>query len=272
MRGVPPQEETRPRILPTRAVVPVSDWPAKPPTARIARGRTAAIWPSEKRRARGDLVGLRVAVPRRPALDDVADVDGLLPREVDRLEQEVEEPSGTAHERQSRPVLVRAGRLPDHHHLRLRVAVREDHLAAGLRKPAARAGGRDLLELGERGREGDGGRRRCAGFRWRLRALTARRSTGVLWTRGGCLAASLRGTLAGHAGALQRVGPGQVLEDPRPCPELGPLADVPREVGRVRTAAHGRRFHAATATARSTSSPANASFDWSGSGSGSRSL
>ena len=47
------------------------------PSATITCGRIAASCALEERLARRDLVGLRVAVARRPALHDVADVDVL---------------------------------------------------------------------------------------------------------------------------------------------------------------------------------------------------
>ena len=72
-----------------------------------------------------DLLGLRVAVPRRAALEHIGDVD-VGPREPDRLEQPLEHLPGLADERRALLVLVEAGRLADEHQVGVRVA-RSDH-------------------------------------------------------------------------------------------------------------------------------------------------
>jgi hypothetical protein len=72
----------------------------------------------KERRARGELVGLGIAIARRPAHDRVADVD-LVAGELDlaRLEHLGEELSGPADERKPLGVLVGARAFADHHEL-----------------------------------------------------------------------------------------------------------------------------------------------------------
>src|SRR5450759_1401409 len=73
------------------------------------------------RRARGHLLRQRVAVARRPALDDVGDVD-LVAVDPNRLQQLVEELAGLAHEGQPLLVLVLSRGLAHDHDPSLCVA------------------------------------------------------------------------------------------------------------------------------------------------------
>ncbi len=87
-----------------------------------------------------DLVGHRVAVPGRPALDHVRDVH-VLAGHADPAQELVEELARLADERVALLVLVEAGRLADEHQLGVRVPDAEDDLGAALGKAAARAAG-----------------------------------------------------------------------------------------------------------------------------------
>ena len=87
--------------------------------------------PEEVRLALLDLVRQRVAVPRRPALEHVRDVD-VRAGQADALEQPVEQLPGLPDERDALLVLVEAGRLADEHQIGVRVAVAEDDLRAPL--------------------------------------------------------------------------------------------------------------------------------------------
>jgi hypothetical protein len=95
-----------------------------------------------------DLVGLRVAVARRPRLEHVRDED-VLARQADLLEQLVEQLAGAADERQALLVLVHAGRLADEHQVRVGVARPEHHPRPGLRQRAAGAHRRLPVQLDE---------------------------------------------------------------------------------------------------------------------------
>ena len=74
--------------------------------------------PEQKRLARRDLVGLRIAVLGRPAFDDVGDVH-VVARQADGLDDLREELAGAADERDALDVFVRARRLADKHQVRL---------------------------------------------------------------------------------------------------------------------------------------------------------
>ena len=102
--------------------------------------------PEEVALAGFDLVQHRVAVPRRPALDHVRDVD-VFPGHADPVEQLVEELPRLADEREALLVLVKARRLADEHEIGLRIADSEDDLRAALGQAAARAA-RDLRGVG----------------------------------------------------------------------------------------------------------------------------
>ena len=94
--------------------------------------------PEEVRLAGLDLLGLRVAVAGRAALEHVRDVD-VRARETDPVQQLLEQLAGLADERHTLLVLVEAGRLADEHQLGVRVAGAEDDLRPRRRERAARA-------------------------------------------------------------------------------------------------------------------------------------
>ncbi len=94
----------------------------------------------QKRLTGGGLLGVRVAVARWPALDDVGDVDLIAP-EPDRLEHGVEQLPGAPDERLSLAILVGARRLADHHQARLPVADAKNGLGPGLVQIAGLAAG-----------------------------------------------------------------------------------------------------------------------------------
>ena len=103
---------------------------------------------SQERGAGGDLVGLRVAVLRRAALDDVRDEDVLAPP-ADRAEQADEEVAGPAHERAALAILVHPGTLSHEDDLRAGMPLAGDGACPPLVEPAAGAGPdlrRDRLE------------------------------------------------------------------------------------------------------------------------------
>src|SRR5688500_17606409 len=83
--------------------------------------------PEQERLALRHFVRLRIAVARRPAFDDVGDVDIFTP-EVDGFDDPVQELSGTADERLALDVLIRAGRFADEHQVRIRIPDTEHHL------------------------------------------------------------------------------------------------------------------------------------------------
>src|SRR6185295_5865610 len=93
----------------------------------------------EVRRARGDLVGLRVAVAGRPALHDVGDEDLLAPP-ADRGEEADEQLAGAADERPALGILGLAGTLADEHDLGVRMALAGHGLRPPLGELAAGAG------------------------------------------------------------------------------------------------------------------------------------
>src|SRR6266404_2013412 len=99
-------------------------------------------------RAGGDLVGLRIAIVRGPALDDVRDED-LVPSPAERGEELDEQVAGPPDERTALAVLVLARSLPDEDDLRVGVALTWHGPRPCLVEPAAGAGsnvGGHLLE------------------------------------------------------------------------------------------------------------------------------
>ena len=92
----------------------------------------------EPRLARLDLVGLRIAVARRPTLQHVRDVD-VGAGEPDVAEQPFEQLAGCADERHALLILVEAGRFADEHQLRRGRPRSEDDLRPGFGESAARA-------------------------------------------------------------------------------------------------------------------------------------
>ena len=143
----------------------------------------------EQRGAGLDFVGQRIAVPRGAALEHVADVHRLLPRQGHGGQHEVQELAGPADEGNTGGVLVGSRRFPHHHEASGRVAVREDHGIPALGKTAARTCQgrfaqflhdkasdrqellRHLLELGVYSRMGEEARKRASEARVRLDEL-----------------------------------------------------------------------------------------------------
>ena len=105
---------------------------------------------------------LRIAVVRRPRLEDVRD-EHLLALQADRLEHRVEQLPGAADERLALAVLVGAGRLADHHPLRVAVADAEHALRPRLVQRAQRAALDGALQLRPAGLRFGGRQRRCGG-------------------------------------------------------------------------------------------------------------
>ena len=92
------------------------------------------------RLARLDLIRLRVAVPGRPAHDDVRDID-VVALQPHAGEQSVQQLSGLTDERDPLLVLVEARSLADEHQVGARIAGAEHDLRPPLGEPAARARG-----------------------------------------------------------------------------------------------------------------------------------
>ena len=76
----------------------------------------------QKRPAGGKLLGLRIAITGRAALEHVGDENVLRARQADRLQHRIQELARGADERLALTVLLRAGRLADHEPIRVRVA------------------------------------------------------------------------------------------------------------------------------------------------------
>ena len=92
--------------------------------------------PEQVRLAGRDLALERVAVLRRPALEDVREVD-LVRVEADAREQPLEQLTRLAREREPALILVVAGRLADEHQLRIGVAGAEDDLRPRRRRASS---------------------------------------------------------------------------------------------------------------------------------------
>jgi hypothetical protein len=102
----------------------------------------------EVRRARRDLVRLRVAVVGRPAFHDVRDED-LVASPAERPEELRQQVAGAADERPAEAVLVEARALADEHDLGVGAPLPRHRVRPGLVEPAVPAGanlGRDLVE------------------------------------------------------------------------------------------------------------------------------
>ena len=84
-----------------------------------------------------DLVGLRIAIFRRPALDDVADVDFRAGDPHPAFDDIGEQLAGAAHERLATHVLIGARRFTDKHQVGMRVADAENDIMAKRVKLAA---------------------------------------------------------------------------------------------------------------------------------------
>src|SRR6185312_3394198 len=124
--------------------------------------------------ALGDLVGLGVAVARRAALQDVADVD-VAAGEAHGFDHLGQELAGGADERLAGAIFVGAGRFADEDEGGVGVADAVDDVGALAGELAALAVAELLADGGELGRaHAFGGRRDCRGL-WR-RDLAARQS------------------------------------------------------------------------------------------------
>ncbi len=118
------------------------------PSVTTSAGSRICELALQVRRAGRDLVGLRVAVLGRPALDHVRDED-VLPAPPDRAEEPAEQVPRSAHEGTAQPVLVDAGPFADHDHLGGRIALAGHCMGARLVETATGAGAnlvRDDLE------------------------------------------------------------------------------------------------------------------------------
>src|SRR4051812_7783951 len=96
-----------------------------------------------------DLLGLRVSVAGRPALENVRDED-VIPLQPDPLQQIGQEAAGAAHERQALPVLLGPRCLAHEHQVRVGVSGPEDDPVARLRKGAALADRGLVVDLYQR--------------------------------------------------------------------------------------------------------------------------
>ena len=131
-RAIPPSTTScsRPctRVIPSG--LPESSLVAKFPSVQIDLRLDQLDLAEEVALARGDLLGLRVAVPGRPALQDVRH-EHVVAGEADPGEELAEQLAGGADERDPLLVLVEARRLADEHDVRGRRARAEDRLGAG---------------------------------------------------------------------------------------------------------------------------------------------
>ena len=132
-----------------RSSVRSSACAAKLPRAQMTRRPQAGELLLDNRPARRHLVGQRVAVLRRAALDDVKNVD-VVASQADGLDDAGEKLAGRADERLALGVLIMSRRLADEYQVSRRVAGAEHHLpttlvqAAGLAVPD---GCRELRQL-----------------------------------------------------------------------------------------------------------------------------
>ena len=137
--------------------------------------------PVEVGLAGGRLLGQRVAVARRPALEHRRQVDVVQP-EADAAEQALEKIAGTPCERQSVAVLVEAGCLAHERELGLGVALAEDNLRSAGVQRAPDAPGGPRSHLAERRWKLGAHRRHCTarpGRPRRPRDVVDRRSAGL---------------------------------------------------------------------------------------------
>lgn len=120
----------------------------KAPERRHDTGRDQAKLLFQPARAGLDLGGPGIAIPRRPAPDDVADKDPV-PVEPRLVEHLVEEFPRPADERNAEFVLPGSGGLAEEHHPRLWISGPGDDLDAGKREIAARAAHHGRMQGGE---------------------------------------------------------------------------------------------------------------------------
>ena len=112
-------------------------------------GRMEAICACRERGARLDLVGLRVPVAGRPALDDVGDVD-VFAREAHGFDDLREQLPGAANKRLALLVFVGARAFPDEHQARGGVADAEHDVGSPRVQLAATAVAKLGAEFGQR--------------------------------------------------------------------------------------------------------------------------
>ena len=130
---------------------------ATAPRATITLGLIGSDLPHQKWRAGLAFVALRRAVPRRPALDDVRDVDFFAPQ-AHGFDHVVEQLSGAADERFALLVFVGARRFADEHQLGMRIAHAEDNLLAPLLGQAAAGAVADIFADSAKGQDWIGNR------------------------------------------------------------------------------------------------------------------
>ena len=148
-----------PRSLVMPSFVSSSSLVAKLPSVTITRGRISIELAVEPRRARVDLLGLRIAVARRPALHDVGDVHvGAL--QADALDELRQQLPGAPDERFALQVFLLARAFADEHEVGVGPPDAEDDLRAPRRELAQRAVVRERRDLGEGGHGRVGGMRR----------------------------------------------------------------------------------------------------------------
>ena len=161
--------------------------------------------------ARRHLVGLGLAVVRRAALDDVADVD-LVARVAHRGDHLVEQLAGLADERLALRVLVGARALADEAELGERVAAREHGLASASRQSThARRRGRSTSAAsavsGERGARS--GERRVGAVAARHRRAGAERGAARAAAALRCAGEARLGARDSEAGAAAALALGR---------------------------------------------------------------
>src|ERR1017187_8454546 len=126
--------------------------------------------PIEERGAGVNFICLRRAIPRRAALDDVADVNVFTLR-AHHLNHFVQQLASPPHKGESLLVFVSARSLPDEYEFRVRIPVSERNCLTGGSKLAAAAITKILADLVQRLRTGRRWRRRlkqieCRGRWW----------------------------------------------------------------------------------------------------------
>ena len=113
------------------------------PTASMTFGLSSAIWFDRYGRQLRYLVGFRIPVARRAALENIGDEHGLA-RQADGQQHGVEQLARATDERLALPVFLGTRRFADYQPLGARVADTEDRLRARLAQVAGRAA-RDAL-------------------------------------------------------------------------------------------------------------------------------
>src|SRR5262245_11510862 len=109
----------------------------RPETAHNFRSDRGELF-LHKRIARRDLIRFRIAILRRPALKDIADVD-VFALEVDRLNNLRQQLPRSPDERQALLVFVKPGSLADEYQIGFRIAGTENDVGARRSELAALA-------------------------------------------------------------------------------------------------------------------------------------